>query len=96
MLSDPFKLLTLLHQLTLSLPELAELHAESQQWLDDNTILGRKGLNQAAQLTPQQKREELEASQPPAEEDGKPKPPRRTIFLRAFGAPPAPHRPSEN
>ncbi|MEI6046515.1 MAG: hypothetical protein WCS37_19360 [Chloroflexota bacterium] len=40
MLADTLKLETMLHQIILSLPELSDLHVESQKWLDENSLLG--------------------------------------------------------
>jgi hypothetical protein len=39
MLADILKLETMLHLLILSLTDLSDLHAESQKWLDENTVL---------------------------------------------------------
>ena len=53
MMLDTLKMETLLHQLTLTMPGLADLHEASRQWLDHNTWLGQNpSLNEAARREP--------------------------------------------
>ncbi len=54
MMLDTLKMATVMHHMILSLPELAEMHDFSRQWLDDNTILQskRRSLNEAALRAP--------------------------------------------
>lgn len=75
MMLDPLKMATLMHQLILSVPELAEMHEFSQQWLNDNTFLPKNNssLNKAAKRAP---------GAPSVEELPQPSPGRRTISLR--------------
>jgi hypothetical protein len=75
MMLDVLKLATMMHQMIVALPELADIHDFSRQWLDDNTLLSssNRSLNEAAQRKPGQAPEGLPA----------PKPGRRTISLRS-------------
>lgn len=54
MLLDTLKMATMMHQMILSLPQLADLHDFSREWLDENTVLTSKNssLNEAAQRKP--------------------------------------------
>jgi hypothetical protein len=74
MMLDVLKLATMMHQMIVALPELADMHDFSRQWLDDNTLLtsNNRSLNEAAQRKPGEAPEGLPA----------PKPGRRTITLR--------------
>lgn len=60
MLLDTHKIEALMHQLTLNLPALADLHEASRDWLDRNTALQDQSLNEAAKRAPG----ELPADQP--------------------------------
>ncbi len=77
MLEDTTRMQTMMHQLTLSMPDLSEMHGAAREWLDGNTVLRSvRSLLEAAQVTPEQKWQEFEETQ-----TDKPKPNRRTIFL---------------
>ncbi len=71
MMLDTLKMATLMHQLIQTLPQLADLHEFSREWLNDNTALPKDNgsLNQAAKRSP---------GVPP------PEPGRRTITLRSI------------
>ncbi len=58
MMLDTLKMETLMHQLIMTLPDLADIHPRSQAWLDDNTHLKPRGLTllQVSSLTPVQKK----------------------------------------
>ena len=70
MMLDPLKLATMLHQLILNLPQLADLHDFSRQWLNDNTGLPKNGQSLS------------EAAKRPPGEMPAPEPGRRVIALR--------------
>lgn len=59
MMLDTVKMETMLHQLTLSMPDLANVHARSKAWLSNNTVLKARGLTllQSSRLTPSQKQQ---------------------------------------
>jgi hypothetical protein len=61
MMLDTVKMETMLHQLILTMPDLADIHQRSQDWLDGNTMVKTKGLTllQASSLSPLQKKQLL-------------------------------------
>jgi hypothetical protein len=56
---------TMLHQLILTIPDLADIHPKSKAWLDDNTVLKTRGLTllQASRLSPEEKKRMVEAEE---------------------------------
>ncbi len=86
MMLDTHKMETLLHQLTLTMPALADLHADSRRWLDHHTLLTSQNpsLNEAARRTPGEREEEPGLPPPVA---GK-----RTIFLKLAVPSARPHQ----
>lgn len=77
MMLDTLKMATLMHQMILSVPELADQHNFSRQWLDENTFVqsSNRSLNEAAKREP---------GLPP------PSPKSRTIILKSI--PPNPEK----
>jgi hypothetical protein len=78
MLSDSTRLETMMHQLILSMPELATMHGASREWLDGNTVLRSvRSLLEAAQVSPEQKLQEFDEQAEEAAQKTK----RSIIFL---------------
>jgi hypothetical protein len=94
MLADKLKLETMMHQLIVSMPDLADLHSTSRDWLDSNTItLDGRTLLQAAGISPEQKLEEYRASRPEASDEKKK---RQIVFLNLPTKPDPLDRHSDN
>jgi hypothetical protein len=65
MMLDTIKMETIMHQLILTIPDLVDLHDNSKQWLNDNTVLKTRGLTllQASRLSPEEKQRQIEAEE---------------------------------
>ena len=80
MMLDTVKMETMLHQLILTMPDLADIHQRSQDWLDGNTMVKTKGLTllQASSLTPIQKKQLLTPDSETENTDATSVPPKST------------------